>query len=127
MASCFVLTAGDDSVPIGFYTLAATNLALTELPGALTKRLPHYPVVPATLMGRLAVDARHQKQGHGELMLFDAFSRVLRNEIASYAFVVDAKDDNAVEFYRRYRFMPLVEGGRRLFVPMAEVARLFAS
>jgi GNAT superfamily N-acetyltransferase len=101
-------------------------LALAELPEALAKRLPRYPVIPATLMGRLAVDARHQGRGHGELMLFDAFSRVLRNEIASYAFAVDAKDENAARFYRRYRFMPVVAGGRRLFVPMAEIAKLFA-
>jgi len=40
--------------------------------------------------------------------------------------VVDAKDDRAAAFYARYRFLPLTEGGRRLFVPMAEVAWLFA-
>jgi hypothetical protein len=126
VASCFVLMTGDASTPIGYYTLAATGIALTELPEALAKRLPRYPVVPATLMGRLAVDARHQGRGHGEFMLFDAFSRVLRNEIASYVFVVDAKDDKATQFYRRYRFLSLVEGGRRLFVPVAEIAKLFA-
>ena len=126
VATCFVLVGDDDRVPIGYYTLAATSIALAELPAALTKRLPRYPVVPATLMGRLAVDARHQRQGHGELMLLDAFSRVLRNEIASYAFIVDAKDDKAALFYQRYRFRFLVEGGRRLFIPMAEIAKLFS-
>jgi len=125
VSSCFVLVAGDDPAPIGYYTLAAAGIALAELPEALVKRLPRYPVVPATPMGRLAVDARHQGQGHGEFMLLDAFGRALRNEIASYAFAVDVKDDKAAQFYRRYRFLPLVEGGRRLFVPMAEIAKLF--
>lgn len=59
-------------------------------------------------------------------MLFDAFSRVLRNDIASHAFVVDAKDDRAAQFYLRYRFSSLVEGERRLFIPVAEIAKLFA-
>jgi hypothetical protein len=59
-------------------------------------------------------------------MLFDAFSRVLRNDIASYAFVVDAKDDKAAEFYQRYGFRFLVEGGRRLFIPVAEIAKPFS-
>lgn len=126
VASCFVLVSDGDRIPIGYYTLAATSIALAELPEELAKRLPRYPVVPATLMGRLAVDARHQQQGHGEFMLLDAFSRVLRNDIASYAFVVDAKDDKALRFYRRYRFGFLVEGGRRLFIPMTEVAKLFS-
>lgn len=121
-----MLLAGSDSAPIGYYTLAATSIALTELPETLAKRLPRYPVVPATLMGRLAVDARHQGRGYGEFMLFDAFTRALKNEIASYAFVVDAKDDKAAQFYRRYRFLPLIEGDRRLFIPMVEIAKLFA-
>jgi len=43
-----------------------------------------------------------------------------------YAFVVDAKDDKAAQFCQRYRFMPVVAGGRRLFIPMAEIAKLFA-
>ncbi|MGH7226206.1 MAG: GNAT family N-acetyltransferase [Gemmataceae bacterium] len=125
VASCFVLVSDGDHVPIGYYTLAATGIALAELPEALAKRLPRYPVVPATLMGRLAVDARHQGQGHGEFMLLDAFSRVLRNDIASYAFVVDAKDDKAAQFYQRYRFRYLADWGQRLFVPMADIAKLF--
>jgi hypothetical protein len=100
-------------------------LSLAELPEARVKRLPRYPFVPATLMGRLAVDSRHRRGGNGEFMLFDAFHRALRNEIASYAFVVDAKD-SAAAFYLRYRFLPLIEGGSRLFVPMAEIAKLFA-
>jgi GNAT superfamily N-acetyltransferase len=120
------LVSGDDPAPIGFYTLAATSIALAEFSEALAKRLPRYPLVPATLMRRLAVDAHHQGHGLGEFLLFDAFSRALRSEIASYAFVVDAKHDRATRFYHRYRFLPLAEGGRRLFVPMAEIARLFA-
>ena len=126
VATCFVLVSGEDRVPLGYYTLAATSIVLAELPEALAKRLPRYPVVPATLMGRLAIDARHQGRGHGEFMLLDAFSRVLENEIASYAFVVDAKDDKAAQFYQRYRFRYLVDGGQRLFVPMAEIAKLFS-
>lgn len=51
VANCFVLVAGYDPTPIGYYTLAATGIALAELPEALAKRLPRYPVAPATLMG----------------------------------------------------------------------------
>jgi GNAT superfamily N-acetyltransferase len=126
VASCFVLAGDGERVPIGYYTLAATSIALAELPEPLVKRLPRYPIVPATLMGQLAVDARHRREGQGELMLIDAFSRVLRNDIVSYAFVVDAQDDNAAQFYQRYRFRFLIEGGRRLFIPVAEIAKLFS-
>lgn len=126
VASCFVLVAGDDPAPIGYHTLSATSLTLAELPETLVKRLPRYPAVPATLMGRLAIDERHRGRRLGEFLLFDALSRALRNEIASYAFVVDAKDEAAAAFYARYRLLSLTAGGRRLFVPMVEVAKFFA-
>lgn len=126
VATCFVLVGNDEHVPIGYYTLAATDILLAELPEPLAKRLPSYPMVPATLMGRLAVDARHQRQGHGEFMLLDAFSRALRNEIASYAFVADVKDDKAARFYQGFGFRSLAAGARRLFMPMTEIARLFS-
>lgn len=125
VAACFVLVAGDDPAPIGYYTLAASSIALVDLPERLAKRLPRYPTVPATLMGRLAVDERYRSRRLGELLLFDAFRRALESEIASYAFIVDAKDEAAARFYGRYRFLPLVQGGRRLFLPMAEIAKLF--
>jgi GNAT superfamily N-acetyltransferase len=124
VASCFVLAAADGSVA-GYYTLSATSIALLDLPPVLAKRLPRYPVVPATLMGRLAVHQNRQGQGLGELLLFDAFSRTLRSDIASYAFVVDAKDDAAQAFYQHYGFMPLASAGRRLSLPLAEIAVLF--
>ena len=126
VASCFVLIAESDRVPIGYFTLAATGIALAELPEPVAKRLPRFPRVPAILMGRLAIDARHQRQGHGEFMLLDALSRALRNEIASYAFVVDANDDNAARFYQCFGFRSLTAGTRRLFMPMTEIARLFS-
>ena len=117
----------DQPLRLGYYTLAATSISLTDLPASLSKKLPRYPAIPATLMGRLAVDARHRGQRLGELLLLDAFSRTLRAEIATYAFVIDAKDEAAAGFYRAYNFQPLTAEGRRMLVPMAEIAKLFTS
>ena len=52
--------------------------------------------------------------------------RSLRSEIASYAIVVDAKDERAACFYQAYDVLPLATSERRLFPLMAEVVRLFA-
>lgn len=125
VASCFVLTENSQKA-LAFYTLAATSIALADLPATMAKKLPRYPTVPATLMGRLAVDHREQGRRLGEHMLMDAFSRALRSDIATYAFVVDAKDESAERFYKAYQFLPLLASGRRLFIPMAEIAKLFA-
>ncbi len=124
VASCLVLTDANGP-PLGFYTLAATSIALNDLPSALAKRLPRYPLMPATLLGRLAVDRRHHGRRLGEHLLLDAFARVLRSEIATYALLVEAKDEAAAGFYAAYHFMPLSEERRRWFLPMAEIAKLF--
>jgi ribosomal protein S18 acetylase RimI-like enzyme len=126
VASCFVLIRAGEPTPIGFYTLAATSIVLSDLPVVVTKRLPRYPLVPATLMGRLAVDAGQRRKGLGQMLLFDAFSRTLRSDIATFAIVVDAKDDGAAAFYELHGFRPLMTTGRRMFAPTADVAKLFA-
>ena len=126
VSTCFVLTEDRVGLPLGYYTLAATGLSLTALPAQLTKRLPRYPMIPACLMGRLAVDRRYQGKRLGEFLLMDALHRTLRSEVACFAFVVDAKDERAAAFYRHYEFLPLTADGRRLFLPMNQVIQLFA-
>ncbi len=125
VATCFVLVDQDGSVA-GYYTLSATSITLVDLPAEIARKLPRYPAIPATLMGRLAVDRRQHSRGFGELLLFDAFSRALRSEIATFAFVVDAKDETAQAFYELYGFRRLPSAGRRLFLPLAEIAASFA-
>ena len=57
----------------------------------------------------------------------DALHRALQSskQIASAAVVVDAKDDQAAAFYRKYGFMDLPKIERRLFLPMGTIAQLF--
>jgi predicted GNAT family N-acyltransferase len=78
------------------------------------------------LLGRLAVDGQHRGHGHGELLLMDAFGRTLRSEIASFAFVVDAKDEAAAGFCGRFGFLSLTQRGPRMFLPITEIAKLLA-
>ena len=64
----------------------------------------------------------------GELLLADALVRSLEGsaEVASWAVVVDAIDDQARAFYEHFEFVPFPEQVRRLFIPMAAVAKLFS-
>ncbi len=124
MAAPFVLVLPDGAIG-GYYTLSATGVKLTDFPTAVTRKLPRYPLVPATLLGRLAVDRTHQGRGYGRFLLADALSRAVRSEIASFAVVVDAKDDVARRFYERESFLPFPDQFLRLFRPMADIAKLF--
>ena len=58
-------------------------------------------------------------------LLADSLFRVVRSEIATYAVIVDAKDDAAHNFYKRESFLPFPDGGMRLFRPVADFAGLF--
>ena len=100
-------------------------MKLAELPAETTRRLPRYPLVPATLLGRLAVDQRFQGRGYGRFLLADAVFRAVRSEIASFAVIVDAKDDAARRFYERESFLSFPDQPMKLFRPMADIAELF--
>ncbi len=124
----FVLCEGKSNVVLGYYTLSALGVDVGAWPEDVAKKLPRYPLVPATLLGRLAVDTRLRGKGAGEHLLMDALRRALdtSREVASMAVVVDAKDDNAVQFYRRYGFITFADQPRRLFLPMTVIERLLA-
>lgn len=110
---------------IGFYTLSAASIQLAELPPELAKRLPRYPRLPATLLGRLATDTSARGTGLGRFLLVDAMYRAFRSEIASFAFIVDAKDKAAAAFYKREGLIPLPDTPWRLIRRMADIASLF--
>jgi GNAT superfamily N-acetyltransferase len=124
MAAPFVLVLPDGAIG-GYYTLSATSVNVAELPAQITRKLPRYPLVPATLLGRLAVDRRHQGKGYGRFLLADALFRSVRNEIASFAVIVDAKDESARRFYERESFLPFPDQPMKLFRPMADIEQLF--
>ncbi|MBM3568970.1 MAG: GNAT family N-acetyltransferase [Alphaproteobacteria bacterium] len=115
------LRAGSPAV-CGYYSLSATSFRRDDLPADQAKRLPLYPV-PAALLGRLAVDDGFKGKGLGAHLLMDAINRILlaTQTLAIHALVVDAKDDAAVAFYRKYGFLPFADGTRRLFLPMATI------
>ncbi len=128
VAVTFVLCEGKSHQVLGYYTLSALSVEVGAWPEAVARKLPKYPRVPATLLGRLAVDRLLRGKGSGEHLLMDALRRALdtSREVASVAVVVDAKDDSAISFYRRYGFISFADQAHKLFLPMAVIERLFA-
>jgi ribosomal protein S18 acetylase RimI-like enzyme len=128
IATCFVAVADGVQDIAGYYTLTATCIALSSLAPVIAKKLPRYPVVPAALMGRLAVARQYQGQGLGGILLADALKRMSRAELGVFAIVVDAQDETAQRFYEHYGFQLLPGEGRRLCLPItAALQRLAAS
>ena len=109
----------------GYYSLCATALAQGEVPLPARKFIPRYPLVSATLIGRLAVASVQQGRGLGALLLADAVRRAYASagSVGSTMLVVDAIDDSAAAFYAAHGFVRLPES-RRLVLPMRTIAAL---
>jgi len=123
----FVLVAARGAATIaGYYSLSSHSITLDGIDEAARRKLPRYPNVPSTLVGRLARDLRYHGTGAGEFLLMDALRRARQSsrQVGSYAVAVDAIDDGAVAFYSKYGFLPLIGHAKRLYLPMASIERL---
>ena len=127
IATCFVAVRYDSGQIAGYYTLSATSIALDTLSPQLTKKLPRYPVVPAALLGRLAVARTQQGLGLGGVLLADALKRSARTEMGVFAMVVDAGNEAAQRFYEHHGFTLLHGASGRLFLPIDTALRRLAS
>jgi ribosomal protein S18 acetylase RimI-like enzyme len=120
----FVATMPNNpKVVIGYYTLSTLSIELNQIPEKLARKLPKHPV-PAALIGRLAVNNAAQGQGVGKMLLADAIKRTLAvsDQIAIYAMVVDAINDNAKRFYEQFGFKRLSDDRPRLFLPLKSIS-----
>ena len=70
-----VLFSDEDSNVIAYACLSAGAIVLAEVPGALRRNRPD--PLPVVVLGRLAVDRRHQGLGLGRALVADALRRSL--------------------------------------------------
>jgi len=107
---------------IGYYSLSTLSITLNQLPQNISHKLPKHPI-PCALIGRLAVSHTAQQYGVGKMLLADAIKRVLAisDQIAIYAMIVDAIDQNAIGFYEQFGFQRLSDDQRRLFLPLCQI------
>jgi len=104
---------------VGYFTLCAIGLAPGEVPEATRRRLPRYPQVSATLLGRLAVAQSEQGRGVGGALLSRALEMAWRNAavVGSCMVVGAALDERAAALYEAHRFVRLASS-MRLILPM---------
>ncbi len=123
----YVLMDSDLKSIIGYYTLSTTGIPIHDFPESIIKKLPKYPVLPAILIGRLAIDKNYHGQGYGDFLLMDALYKSLQysQDIGAFAVIVDAINENASVFYQRYGFSPFPDTPRKLFLPMKRIQASF--
>jgi predicted GNAT family N-acyltransferase len=127
LAAVFILTSDGKRIA-GYYTLSAYVVKLDEIPEEIAKKLTRMQEVPATLLGRLARSVDHRGKGIGEILFVDALKKALQNSarVASWAVIVEAKDEETAMFYKRYGFTSIPTKPNRLFLPMKSIEKMFA-
>jgi predicted GNAT family N-acyltransferase len=126
LGAVFVLTPDHKQID-GYYSLSHYSVRLDTIPEEVAAKLTKHPDIPATLIGRLARSLHLKGTRTGEMLLMDALKRILSTsrQVASWAVIVDAKDDNAIKFYQKYGFMTIPTAPNRLFIPIETVAKMF--
>lgn len=90
----------------GYYCLSAGQVSKAAMPGALSRAAPD--PVPVVRMGRLAIGLPYQGGGWGADLLREALlgAAAAVQLIGGRALLVDAIDEKAEAFYRRFGFKP---------------------
>jgi predicted N-acetyltransferase YhbS len=109
---------------IGYYSISAHSVPIVELPD--NKKLGVYQDVPFLLLGRLAVDKQHQRQGYGDALIFHAFKTTaeIAEKVGIQGIIVDAKDEKATCFYEKFGFKRLAATKSRLVLPFSAIKTL---
>jgi GNAT superfamily N-acetyltransferase len=127
LAAVFIIAPKDAPKTIAaYYTLSSRELKIEQLPPEIAKRAGKYGYIGVTLLGRMAVDEKYKGKGLGALALINALEKSLiaSRDVASWAVFVEAIDDGAAAFYRKYGFIELPGVQRRFLLPMKTVAKL---
>jgi GNAT superfamily N-acetyltransferase len=122
LSKTFVAALDDNPTAIlGYYALTVCEVRTAELPKAASKRLPR--ITPGIRLGRLAIDLKMQGQGLGKLLLLNAVERsnTVATEIGVHALFVDAIDNDAAVFYRKFGFIPFPDQPLQLFLSLSQM------
>ncbi|MGV3548264.1 GNAT family N-acetyltransferase [Rhizobium sp.] len=115
-----VVTAGAQIV--GFYGLSPTGVDASLFPRRIRSGQPP-KLIPAILLGQLAVDIRFAGKGIGSSLLRNAFKRAVEAArlIGGPVIIVEAIDENAKAYWVSNGFEPMLDNPSKLFRPVADI------
>ena len=128
-AKTFVAVPPSDPMRVlGYYSISPGAIEFARLPAKLTRRLGRYEV-PIFRLGRLAVSRTLQGKGLGAELLLAAGVRALSvaAQAGGVALAIDAKDDRAAAWYRRFGAVALLDDALTLVLPLETIAGAVAA
>jgi GNAT superfamily N-acetyltransferase len=127
LAVTYIITKANEPNVLGYYSLSSYGVKLDQLPHEITKKFPRFPILPVTLLGRLAVSYEHQGLKIGQHLLISALEQCLNlsKKQGSIGTVVDAINAKAIDFYKKFGFIELPDNKNKLFISMKTISKLF--
>lgn len=127
-ARTYVVTPRGSRAVVGYHCVLAAMAGRAALPSAKLRRDMPDPI-PLLLIGRLAVDQRHQGHGLGSSLLVDAVRRchAASRIVGARGITAHAIDEAAALFYERLGFLRAPTGDRLMLLPMERAKAFFLS
>ena len=123
IARVYVWTVAGSQVVVGYFALTPTqvsrDIVSTSVAGGHT-------TIPGFLIARLALDKSLHGTGFGKQLLLNAVENALgASEVgAGRIVVVDAIDEDAASFYRKFGFVSVKDRSSRLVMKMKTVRQI---
>lgn len=113
----------DNPIVIGYYALATGSIERTVATGNFSRGMPD--PVPVIVLGRLAIDTKHQGKRLGAALLKDAMLRTLSvaNNVGVRGLLVHAISADAKQFYSKYGFQESPIEPMTLFISTKNISR----
>ena len=117
----FVIADGDFNV-VGYHSLCAAMIHRDDVSRSIKGGKAPMDI-PVALLARLAVDQGHQGLGLGAALMRNALQSAVAasRTVAFRAVMVDAIDETAASFYRKFGFLPTRISPTKLLLPMKTV------
>ncbi len=124
----FCAHLGQSSVAIGYYALQVGADSVSELPGAKDIYLKNHIAFPAIHLSFLGVDEKYQRQGLGQYLLMDVFSKakIISEHCGFYALTLQSLDEDATAFYESLGFRSYSTDARqpKMLYPLEDILTL---
>jgi hypothetical protein len=114
---------------IGYYALQVGSDSVESLPDAnKSNYLRNYTAFPAVNLNWLAVDLTVRRQGLGQHLLMDVFTKVaeMSDHAGFYALTLTSLDDDSTAFYKSLNFTVYSENLKqpKMLYPLADILTL---
>ncbi len=121
-----LIDVSEPSTILGFYTISVCEIKSESIPDPYRIKYPH--VIPGAKLARLAVHKDYFRQGKGKKLMVHAMEKAIlvAETTGIVGFFVDAKDEEAIQYYKQYGFISFPNNRLTMFLPLDTLRSAFS-